>query len=242
MEKVFKLGAHIEMLPEGIALDAAEGIDKKYVSSIHEVIDDETLVITNPMQKARLVPMHPGETYNVYFFVNLKIYEAEAVVVKNVSDGRFRNVKIRLNKQPKKYERRQFFRLETTMDLAYLHLTAENSSLFKIAVQKNALLQMDGFKKGTTLDVSGGGVRYTSEEQLPVGGLLIIHIIGEQEGGRKNYIFLGKVLKSERIEGVRGLFEHRVQFIDLKLDLREEFIQYIFKCEREKLNNRSGLR
>lgn len=237
---VLKLGMHVDLVKSGLGLDSPEALDHKFASSIHDIESDKSIILTNPTQRARLIPMHIGERYDAYFFTkDNKIYSARVTVSKNITDNGIRVVKFDITSSVEKYERRQFFRLDTTMDIRYLLLTAANTAAFKEAIKTNTLLKMDGFKHGTTLDISGGGVRFTSEEILPEGGLTIMHIEATIEEKKKNYIFLGKILKSGKREGVKGLFEHRTQFVDLKQDAREELVQFIFQCERERLKRRS---
>lgn len=241
MEKILKLGMHVEMIKTGLALDALENIDKKYVSSLHEILSDGSLVLTNPTVRARLIPLHKGERYDGYFFLREKIYSAGFIVEKPYTEGNVRVVRVRLTSDLVKYERRQFFRFETTMDIRYLLLTADNTAEFKEAVKNNSLLKMQGFKTGTTLDISGGGIRFTSKEMLPENGMVLVHMEVEMDGKKKNHVFLGKVLYCERNRDHRDIFIHRIQFVDFKQDVREELVQYIFKCQRDRLKKQNSL-
>lgn len=240
MASVIRLGMHVELVKSGIKLDSPECVDNKFASSVHDIESDEWITLTNPTQKARLIPMHPGELYDAYFYTrDNKIYTATVKVDKNKSDGGIRVVRFSVRTDIEKYERRQYFRLETTMDLRYLLLTAQNTQAFKDAIKNNALLQMEGFKKGTTLDISGGGVRFTCEEMLPEGGMCIMHMEAVIENRKRNYIFVGKILKANKKDGTKGIFEHRTQFVDLKQDARDELVQFIFQQERERLKRRT---
>lgn len=239
MAKVLRLGAKVELVKPNKALDDPEILDSKLASSIQEIIDDDTIVISNPTIKARLIPMHSGERFDAYFFVGDKIYTARVSVVKNRTEGKIRTCEVTIQSSITKYERRQYFRFETNMNVRYLVLNAQNAAAFKEAVKSNKLLEMDGFVDGITNDISGGGIRYSSEEQLPAGGMVIVHLVANTPSGDKNYVFLGKVIRSEPQANIRGRFEHRMQFVDLKQDAREEFVQFIFHCERERLKNRT---
>ncbi|HPF29943.1 MAG TPA: flagellar brake domain-containing protein, partial [Lachnospiraceae bacterium] len=207
MEKVLKLGSRIELVKMGIPLDSPDIASKKLVSSIHEIIDEDTVVITNPTMQARLVPMHPDEKFDCYFFVNGKIYNSRVKIMRNLLDGKMRTVKISILDEIEKYERRQFYRLETSMEIGYLLLTADNANDFKEAVKSNRLLEMKGFVTGTTIDLSGGGVRFTSDKLLPENGMIITHMTANMDGTVKHYIFLGKIIKSDKHREVRGVFE-----------------------------------
>lgn len=242
MEKILKLGMHVEMIKSGLALDAPENIDKKYITSVHEIIDEDTLVLTNPTLRARLIPIHSGERYDGYFFLGQKIYLARFIVEKTFAERNVRVVRVRLTTDLVKYERRQFYRLEIMMDIRYLLLTAANTAEFKTAVQQNNLLGMQGFTDATTLDISGGGIRFYSKEELPENGMIIVHMAVEMEGRNKNYVFLGKVLHSERHQEDRSRYIHRLQFVDFKQDAREELVQYIFKCQRDRLKKQNSLK
>lgn len=240
MDKILKLGMHIEMIKSGLSLDAPENIEKKYVTSLHEIIDEDTLVITNPTLKARLIPLHPGERYDGYFFNGGKIYMAKFVVEKSMLEGHVRIVRIRILSNLVKYERRQFYRLPTTQEIRYLQLTPDNMEDFRVAVQNNNLLQMKGFANGTTIDISGGGIKFSSKEQLNKDGMIIVHMVAEMTGKVQQYVFLGKVLSSEQLQDDRYRFIHRLQFVDFKQEAREELVQYIFQCERERLKKHNS--
>ena len=240
MEKILRLGMHIEMITAGLELDALENVDKKYVSSLHEVVDEHTLVISNPTIRARLIPLHSGERYDGYFFQGKKIYTARFVVEKSFTDGNFRVVRVRLVSDLKKYERRQFYRLETTMDIKYLLLTPENTEEFKKAVQEHTLMLMEGFRAGTTLDISGGGMRFSSGEEIPKDSMVIVNMSVRIEEENKSYTFPAKLLSSERQRENRNLYIHRIQFVDFKHDVREGLVKYIFKRQRDRLKKQNS--
>ena len=125
--------------------------------------------------------------------------------------------------------------------MRYLLITAENSADFKKAVLANNLLQMPGFQDAMTLDISGGGVRFQAEEEIPVDGMIIVHLEGIVGDKCKQYVFLGKILSTERHEKVRGCYIHRVIFMDTNQSAREEFVRYIFEKERETLKKNANL-
>ena len=241
MEKILKLGTHLELVPVGTKIDSEEAIEKRYTSSVHEILDDDIVVITNPTVQGRLIPLHRNERYDCYIFSNGKSYACRMVVDKSVLDGRIRVVHMRMASAIEKYERRRFFRLEVVLDLRYLMITAANSVDFKKAVLANNLLQMPGFKNGMTLDISGGGVKFIADEELPKDGMIIVHLEGIVGDKCKQYVFLGKVLGAERNDKKKGSFIYRVIFVDTNQSAREEFVRYIFEKERETLKKNANL-
>lgn len=236
MEKVLKLGSHLELVPRSRKLnDDDNGEEKRYTSSVHEIIDDETIVITNPTIQARLVPLHSGEKFDCFIFFNNKIYSCIIEVEKNTRDGNIRTVRVNLKTEIGKYERRKFFRLDISMDLRYLVLTADNSAQFKEAIKNGTLLQMPGFKPSKTVNISGGGVKFLCSEEIKKDSMLITNLAASIGETMKQYVFLGKILGVEEKIGLKGYYEHRMQFVDLNQEAREEFVKYIFEKERESL-------
>ena len=50
---------------------------------------------------------------------------------------------------------------------------------------------------------------------------------------KKRYDIVGKVLTVTELSNRRGMYEHRVQYVDLDKDVREEIIRFIFEEERK---------
>lgn len=240
-EKVLKPGMQLSLVGRKYKLDDPEAQEKKMASSVHDIESERKLTITNPMIKSRLIPLHSGERYNAYFYTN-KIYTAPVEVVKSRSEGNIRVVDLKLTADIEKYERRAFFRLETSIPVRYLVLTAENANDFKEATKNGTLLRMAGFVEGTTLDISGGGIRFTSKSEIAPDAMVITHLVAESSSGqKKNYIFLGKLVRTGLLNNQRGRYEHSMKFVDMKQEAREEFVRFIFEWEREKLKKLSGI-
>ncbi|MCR5250829.1 MAG: flagellar brake protein [Lachnospiraceae bacterium] len=241
MEKILKPGVPLELVGHKYKLDDAEAQEKKMASSVYDVKDGSHISITNPVIRSRLIPLHAGERYNAFFFAS-KIYNAPISVVKSRTEGNFRIVDVVLTGSLLKYERREYFRLETSFPLRYLVLTPENAQAFRAATQNGTLLQMDGFRNATTIDISGGGVRFTSDAEINKDAMVITHLVAHSPSGqKKNYIFLGKVVRTGLLNDQRGHYDHRMQFVDMKQEAREEFVRFIFEWERERLKKMSGL-
>ena len=54
----------------------------------------------------------------------------------------------------------------------------------------------------------------------------------------KDYNVVGKVLAVRPSENRKGVYEHRVQYINMGTDDREEIIRYIFEEERKHRSNK----
>ena len=57
---------------------------------------------------------------------------------------------------------------------------------------------------------------------------------------QKTYNLVGKILSVKELENRRGTFEHRVQYINIDNQQREEIIRYIFEEERKNRQRKNG--
>ena len=60
----------------------------------------------------------------------------------------------------------------------------------------------------------------------------------EKNDARKEYEVLGKVLAVNRMENRPGFYEHRVQYVNINNEVREEIIKFIFEEERRNLQKK----
>ena len=54
-------------------------------------------------------------------------------------------------------------------------------------------------------------------------------------GESKNFSLIGKVLDVKEVENRPGAYEHRVQYVNMDKDNREDIVKYIFDAERKSI-------
>ena len=57
----------------------------------------------------------------------------------------------------------------------------------------------------------------------------------------KHYSLVGKVLAVTELEDKPGVYEHRVQYMNVDVDEREEIIKFIFNEERKTRHKEKGM-
>ena len=92
-------------------------------------------------------------------------------------------------------------------------------------------------KKGTIVDISGGGVRFVTNEQLEEGKAVLIIVMLQTQTGEKQYYLPGYILRSTKLLNRDNMYENRLKFIIHDDKIREEIIRYIF-CRRKKKQDR----
>lgn len=232
MENVLTKGCKIIICSPGEWIDR-EGIrETLYESRLVNKYTDESLDILVPENHGAHMQIHKGERYDCYFFLESRIMSCSVQVEGMIEWHKLELVHIRRVNQLLKYERRGFKRISCETAIRYLLITHDNSREFREAADQKRLMTMEGFKDGTTLDISGGGVKFVSEEQLPHDSLVVVDF---STNGQK-YVFLAKVIASIEIDKERGEYEQRLKYIEMEGKERNRILSFLYEREREKRN------
>ena len=95
-------------------------------------------------------------------------------------------------------------------------------------------------KSSVIVDISGGGLRFVANYAYEVQSHILCKYHLVIDGETKEYNLIGKVLAVRELENRKGVFEHRVQYVKVDANEREEIIKYIFDEERRTLKNQKG--
>jgi c-di-GMP-binding flagellar brake protein YcgR len=139
---------------------------------------------------------------------------------------------VELTTNLRKHQRREYYRYSCALDMGSRELE-ENE--IKAVELKEPFLLTPGLtiKRSVIVDISGGGLRFVSEQKYEPDSLICCSYSILQNGEKKLYEIVGKVLTVTELSNRRGSFEHRVQYVDLDKDVREEIIRFIFEEERK---------
>lgn len=237
IEKLITPGQKIE-LTEILMVDT-DRKPKTYQSQVFDVHeDDDRLDIAMPIVAGRLIPLSVGLHFSVCFYTPKGLYQSNCVIVDRYKSNNLYTIVIELKTAPKKYQRRQFYRLETILPLKYILL--EEAELRPIEVLKK-VPENDKFPpgrllEGNTLDISGGGMKFISDMRLDKGRSLIIEFSLPINMTMKKIRMTVKVIESVQSPNKKGFFQHRAEYDLIGKDDREMLIKYIFEEERKMRN------
>ncbi|WMJ81351.1 flagellar brake domain-containing protein [Clostridium sp. MB40-C1] len=194
--------------------------DEAYLCDIQDT-KDNCIAISIPMKEREYLPLNKGERIDVYYYDDKCIYEFTTTVV-----GRERKniplVWILSPERYKKIQRRKFVRISLLLDVKYA-VVKEGVSL-----SKDYLSELK-FSKAIALDLSGGGMKLKTKEELKAGEHLIIAISLDGKG----MMVRGKVIRASKDdlkENING-----VKFEQMSLREQDRIIQYVFKIMREQM-------
>lgn len=218
MEKyTFKPGDRVEIHVGSQETDSA----KTYISQIHEIEDSGVLLVYTPIYRGRLVALEMAKYALLFMFDNHLVSFNASASVRIKKEG-FNVVRFQLLDEGKRVQRRQFYRFDCVLPMKF-------SPIYK----KPSPTQSSPMIDGVVRDISGGGMRFVSNESLELGdNLKCILILG-----REYIIVIGNVLRKDYVEGEKPpyKFEYRLIFAGILPDEQEKIVQFIFQEQRRQL-------
>lgn len=206
-----------------------------YMSRIQGVNQDGTIDIAMPIVEGKYVLLHLGVSFEFVFYANNSLYKATGTVKERFKSNNIYMLRIELKTPLGKLQRREFYRFPCVMDFKYYHIDEEQAKLEDAEDILESLRDENFYekeKKGTILDLSGGGARFVAGENLDVNQevLCVIYLDGDSQD---NVLYVrSKILTNKKLEAPEPKFEHRIEFVGMKSKTREEIIRYIFEEER----------
>ncbi len=224
-----------------------------YVSRFLYQKSADEAVIEMPTKAGVLVPLEPGEIYQVCFYTVKGLYQCQSQVVSRYYEDSLPVAVIKFRSEFEKLQRRQYYRMESLLHMEFCSITEEEHERMlmqkqnegKETVRKSIAgdvedTEIKRFYSGITLDISGGGVRFNSEHEANSGDIIAMHIAFMSEDARMLSLLFAKVLTVLPVQNRSGLFEHRVEFVSISNMERESIIRYIFLEERKRRKKEAG--
>lgn len=208
-----------------------EARHKVYNSKVYEVISDDRLEVTMPMEQTRLILLPVDGEYDVCFYTESGLYQCICRIIDRYKSNNVYILVLELISNLRKYQRREYYRFSCALDMSAR--TLEEEEIAALDDRQNYLVPGLPLKHSVIADISGGGIRFIADHRYDENALIYCKyklLIHNQE---KEYNLVGKVLKVTELENRKGAFEHRVQYINIEPTEREEIIKYIFEEERK---------
>ncbi|MCR5673921.1 MAG: flagellar brake protein [Lachnospiraceae bacterium] len=211
---------------------------KTYRSELYDIESEDIIKIAMPMEQSKIVLLPVDAEYSLCFYTPNGLYQCLARVVERYKSNNLFVLSMELETDLQKYQRREYYRLNTILDMKSKEINDDEKSSGISQVQ---FIDTDlTFDNGTMVDISGGGARFISKVQYNEGSLIRFVFSLFVNGQVTEYKLVGKVLKSTPIENKEDQFENRIQFVNMVNDDRESIIKYIFEEERKKRHRERG--
>lgn len=215
--------------------------ERVFSSKIYDVLSDDTLELFMPMEQNKLILLPVDAEYEVFLYTDNGLYECTVRITDRYKSNNIYLLLVELETNLRKYQRRDFYRYNCALDMETRGLTKEEVFAFENGLDFQVPPGIPMIKS-VIVDISGGGLRFVTKQEYEKGSLVYCRYELFIHGGIKLYELICRVLNSKEIPNKRGEYEHRVQFVNLDNDAREEIIQYIFEEERKNRRRERGLR
>jgi len=233
LSKFIALGDRIELQAVDRRLKSDDDDKQKiYQSKVYEILTEDTLEITMPMEKTKLILLPVDGEYDMVFYGETGLYQCFARIVDRYKSNNVYILRVELTSNLRKYQRREFYRFGCALEMCSRSLEEEEAQ----AIEKRTpyILQPGlPLRRSIIVDISGGGLRFVCDQQYEVGSLVYCSYHLVKGGESKQYEVIGKVLSVQPVENRQNAFEHRVQYYNMDVNTREEIIKFIFEEERK---------
>lgn len=204
--------------------------EKTYISQVYDIISEKKLSVAMPIVESRVIPLETNIKYEVYFITSAGLYQSIATITDRFKeDGLFVMI-IELLSEPTKRQRRQYYRLECNLSFRYRVLLDEEVEFF---TQNPDFISAEGmFTNALSVDISGGGMKFLSSESLVEHDRILLVLELEMLDKKYEINILATVKMADIVKNKIGVYETRIEFDNLKVNIRETLIKYIFEQER----------
>lgn len=218
MKNSIHLGDKVELVTE-VTLNKHQD---KYFSKVQELTEDGEVVILAPMENGRIEPLELNRKYGMCIYTDKGLYRCEVMITKRVKSDNLYLITLKIQTSLQKYQRRQYFRMDCMLNFQY-----------KDGIDTD-------WHEGIILDISGGGIRFTSRSKLDNQKSLINHIRLDMLDEEEDLYLSGSIIESFQAELDKTVFENRVEFDHIDNYEREIIIKFIFEEERRRRRRRKG--
>ena len=234
LSKIIKPGDKLELQKvESVQENGEIEVYKKiYHSKVCEVLSEDRMEITMPIEKGKLMLLQVDTEYDLYFYADNGLYQCFARVVDRYKTNNIYMILVELTSNLRKQQRREYYRFSCALEMNTGKI-AEEKLQEVVQAEGKVKPQTEKMNKSVIVDISGGGLRFVVEQKYDVDSLVLCAYRLFIEGQQKEYNLVGKVLSVKELINRPGVYEHRVQYVNINTEEQEEIIRYIFQEERK---------
>lgn len=201
-----------------IKVSRAAGENDWYASSVQD-LSPNSFFISVPTQGPNPLVLGMGERVLVTFVAEMSRYEFDTKVVGWRQDN-IPLYELALPDEVRRIQLREFVRVPVIMDVDYALDTGEG--------------ERPAYKKCTSLDLSGGGIRLLLKKEIPTGSRLALRFTLPLKTGAEVMEVKGKVVRSWS-DPDTGNYQCGVQFVGISRRQQDLIVRYVlFKLSEQR--------
>ncbi len=207
-----------------------------YYKTIVQDLSPETFSVAVPISKGRYFLPKEGENIKGRLIIEDSFYNFETTVSGRVRVG---NIRLLVLKNPESFfrtQRRNYYRLPVFVEMEYSLLPEDKGALShkKKTTGFGKGLAADTVSKASTLDIGGGGIKFSAGERLAAGAILKVRLFLEDKQGKQQTIVeaIGRIVRVQHPENRREKYTYSMEFVEIKETVRDKIINFIFASMR----------
>jgi len=204
---------------------------KIYHTKVFDIISEDRLEMMMPIEKRKLILLPVDGECDLCFYTPKGLYQCFAKVIDRYKSNNIYILVMELTSNLRKHQRREYFRFNCALEMKSRALDEEEVKV--IGRGQSYLAQGQPLRRGMIVDISGGGLRFTTDYRYDVESMIYCTYSLTLKDTVKQYHLVGKVLAVKKLENKPGIYEHRVRYVNMDADTREDIIKYIFQEERK---------
>ncbi len=213
---------------------------RTYKSKIVDLINDSTIKLAMPIEGGNIVLLPLEGIFDIFFYTNNGLFQSKGKVIERLKERNLFVFIFEMTQPIKKNQRREFYRFNCIIDMKYAIITESESKMILPEVIEEARGDKIKWNDGFIVDISGGGLRFTTNDEFLKGSYIITNFNLMINHRMKQYSTVVKIISSEKILNRSGQYESRGKYISLRKEEIEEIVRYIFEEERKSRKTRKS--
>jgi c-di-GMP-binding flagellar brake protein YcgR len=239
--ELITLGTKIDIRMSAQLKNEEEGGEKApvYKSRVCDFLSENELEVSMPTLGGRMVLFHMGSECNLIFFTKGGMYTTTATVTKRYRKDNFYMLTMYLTGALVKFQRREYYRVSYLSEVEYQIIDmgiARSDSIQEVEYQIEQEKGQFPVKRARSLDVSGGGMRFSTGDILEENTYVFMRFSLTSGIIDEDFSMVGQVISSEKHPKEKDLYTNRLQFLFKDLRDREKIVRFVFEEERRMRN------
>lgn len=236
LQDFIKAGDKVELQAADHMFNNKQETSRKYLSRVFDVLGDDRLEIVMPMEKTKLILLPVEGEYEICFYSSQGLYQCYARIYDRYKSNNVYVLAFEVTSNLRKHQRREYYRFSCVMDMRCRDLKPDEAATMES--DRPVIVPGLPLRRSLICDISGGGMRFVTDVNYEENSYVYCTFPLTIDGVSKDFEVTGKILVSKSLPNRPGQYEHRMQYIHLPRDTREEIIKFIFDEERRLRRNK----
>lgn len=143
----------------------------QYKSIVYEILSEDILEIMMPMKQNKLILLHSNEEYDMYFYCKTGVFRGLTKIIYNYKRDNLYISLVKLTGNLQKCQRRNYYRYSCLLEMESCNLKEKEIQAIE-SIPKQKILPSMPLKQVSIVNISGGGLCFTSEQKYEVDSLI----------------------------------------------------------------------